>query len=94
MTAVSKRLVSPEVLHCPSVVVNQPKGRGYAYSDLQSGKMVDSVRAPAEEVMLFESIKLYENAHDPVTSRPKPGRHEGLNVTAFADGHAKGVRAQ
>lgn len=42
--------------------------------------------------MIYDSINYGRNASDPKTSLPKPGRHKGVNVIAFADGHARAVK--
>jgi prepilin-type processing-associated H-X9-DG protein len=49
--------------------------------------MPDAAKTP----LAFDSSTLTKNAHDPMTSLPKPGRHGGRNNILFCDGHIEMV---
>jgi len=65
---------------------------GYAFNSKLSHKKVP-VEADTTP-LVYDSVNEARNASDPFTSLPKPGRHNGQNVVAYADAHAKSLRAQ
>lgn len=74
-------------VHCPEV----PKNRfGYAFNAALSGAKLP--KRPELVPLTYESSNLRRNAVDPVTSLPRPGRHDGKSNLAYADGHARSVK--
>jgi prepilin-type processing-associated H-X9-DG protein len=85
-----------EWLHCPEVSDRHDAKFGYAYNAALAGRklngktlkeMPDAAKTP----LLYDSTDLAKNAHDSVTSLPKPGRHGGKNNVLFCDGHIESV---
>lgn len=85
-----------EWFHCPTVSTRKDDKYGYAYNDALAGRklngkglkdMPDAAKTP----LVFDSTAQAKNAHDPVTSLPKPGRHGGKNNILYCDGHIEAV---
>ena len=66
---------------------------GYAFNAALGHKDPEKLGAPATTVLLYDSINPNKGASDFVTSLPQPGRHEGKNNVAYADGHVKVVES-
>jgi len=75
-----------QVFACPGVPGST---QGYAFNSNLSGKKLQDVRSPAEIALVFDSSAGQANAADAGQSWPTPGRHDGRNNCAFADGHVK-----
>jgi prepilin-type processing-associated H-X9-DG protein len=85
-----------EWLHCPAVSNRHDNKFGYAYNAALSkrklnGKTLKDMPDTAKTPLLYDSTDLAKNAHDNVTSLPKPGRHGGKNNILFCDGHIESV---
>jgi len=81
-----------EWFHCPTVSNRKDDKYGYAFNDTLAGKklngkklseMPDASKTP----LVYDSSSLAKNAHDPVSSLPRPGRHGGRNNILYCDGH-------
>jgi len=57
------------------------------------GKQIGSPQDNAT-ILLFDSTLTKRNAVGGLDTQPKPGRHEGRNGFAFADGHGQYVKAR
>lgn len=77
-----------KVFVCPSA---PDLACGYAYHDVYSEKKLADIRAPAQEVILYDSDTGEWNAHDAGTSLPPEGRHLGQAYVGYVDGHVKGL---
>lgn len=75
-----------EMDHCP--LVSGPGLVGYA---MNAGVKTANDPSPESTPLVYDSVNLARNAADLVTSLPLPGRHGGVNVIGYLDGHAKGV---
>lgn len=76
-----------QIYVCPSTPELQS---GYAMnSDLSGGDTREDIASPPQTVLMYDSTAAATNANDPLTSVPVPGRHNGGNNFAFADGHVK-----
>lgn len=85
-----------EWLHCPLVSNRHDNKFGYAYNAALSkrklgGKPLKEMPDAAKTPLLYDSADLAKNAHDGLTSLPKPGRHSGKNNILFCDGHIESV---
>lgn len=85
-----------EWLHCPAVSNRHDNKFGYAYNAALSkrklnGKKLKEMPDAAKTPLLYDSTDLAKNAHDSLTSLPKPGRHGGKNNILFCDGHIESV---
>jgi prepilin-type processing-associated H-X9-DG protein len=85
-----------EWLHCPAVSNRHDNKFGYAYNAALSkrklnGKTLKDMPDAAKTPLLYDSTDLAKNAHDSLTSLPKPGRHGGKNNILFCDGHIESV---
>lgn len=65
---------------------------GYAFNRALSGARFANIAAPAQAVVLLESVQNVRNASDSGQSLPRPGRHSGGSDFGFADGHVKYFR--
>lgn len=66
---------------------------GYAMNEALSGRQLQSLAAPAEAVLFFDSDLGKRNAAAGLEALAKPGRHLGGYNCCFADGHAKWMHA-
>ncbi len=85
-----------EWLHCPTVSNRHDNKFGYAYNAALSGRKLNGKKLAdmpdaAKTPLLYDSTDLAKNAHDSLTSLPKPGRHGGKNSILFCDGHIESV---
>lgn len=85
-----------EWLHCPTVSNRHDGKFGYAFNAALSGrklkgKKLNEMPDAAATPLLYDSTNLAKNAHDTLTSLPKPGRHGGKNSILFCDGHIESV---
>ncbi len=81
-----------EWLHCPSVSNRKDANFGYAYNNAlagkkMAGKKLSEMPNAATTPLAYDSTLLEKNAHDALSSLPKPGRHGGVNSILFCDGH-------
>jgi hypothetical protein len=79
---------NPEIFHCSEV--KDPDLYGYA---LNARVRNDGVPNPAAMPLVYDSVNFARNASDLFNSLPQAGRHEGMNVIGYLDGHAKAVIA-
>lgn len=93
----TSKVLQNEWMHCPQVSNRHDERYGYAYNDNVAGRALhgrplgqlsDASRTP----LLYDSTNLAKNAHDPVMTRPKPGRHDGRNSVLYLDGHVEQVQ--
>jgi hypothetical protein len=63
---------------------------GYAMNVNAVGVSLTAIPNPSELRTHFDSTLLMRNAVGPESSMPQPGRYDGKNTSAFADGHAAG----
>jgi len=85
-----------EWLHCPAVSNRHDTKFGYAYNAALAGrklngKKLEEMPDAAKTPLLYDSTDLAKDAHDSLTSLPKPGRHGGKNNILFCDGHIESV---
>ena len=85
-----------EWLHCPAVSNRHDTKFGYAYNAALAGrklggKKLSEMPDAAKTPLLYDSTDLAKDAHDSLTSLPKPGRHGGKNNILFCDGHIESV---
>jgi hypothetical protein len=79
------------ILHDPIWKKESVGNYGYAFDSRLFG--VDQRKLPNDRALIYDSTSIARNAADPMSSLPSPGRHKGVNVLGFADGHAKSVRS-
>jgi prepilin-type processing-associated H-X9-DG protein len=76
---------------CPEVYKeHNPQLFGYCFN-----AKLSNAKAPKDATttpLIFDSVNLARNASGGLDSLPNPGRHEGMNNIAYADGHAKSVK--
>jgi|SRR5579872_2952306 len=82
--------------HCPSISTRSDDKYGYAFNDTLArrklnGKPLKKIPDAARTPLVYDSTTLTKNAHDPVTSLPRPGRHGGRNNILYCDGHIEAV---
>lgn len=80
-----------EPFRCPNLM-KDGRTDEYGYCLNASVKTFRNLPSPDVTPLVFESVNLARNASGGIDSLPKPGRHEGSNSIAFADGHAKKLR--
>lgn len=85
-----------EWFHCPAVSNRKDDKYGYAYNDAVAGRKLNGKALPdmpdaAKTPLVFDSANLAKNAHDALTSLPRPGRHGGRNNILYCDGHIETV---
>lgn len=97
-TDFTSRIPQDEWLHCPAVSNRHDDKFGYALNDAIAGKKLNlngkplkSLPGAATTPLLYDSTTVSKNAHDVVTSLPKPGRHGGRNNILYLDGHVAAV---
>jgi len=90
MDRVSPYLNSEESLHAPEIVaLGNPGLYGFAFNSSLSGRAVSGDAAGTP--LVYDSVNLARNASDPYLSLPYPGRRDGKDGVAFADGHVGSV---
>jgi len=85
-----------EWFHCPTVSDRKDDKYGYAYNDALAGRKLNGKKLAeipdaAKTPLVFDSSVLSKNAHDALTSLPRPGRHGGRNNILYCDGHIETV---
>lgn len=80
------------IFACPVVRKENKDGFGYAFNASLSMKEV-SEKLAATTPLVYDSTSVAAESSDPLTSLPNPGRHNGSNIIAYADSHAKGIKA-
>ncbi len=79
-----------EIYKCPAFEeAKDPQVYGYCFNRRLSNAALPP--NPEKVELVFDSINLAKNASGTQESLPRPGRHNGKNVIAYADGHAKAV---
>jgi len=63
---------------------------GYAFNSKLSNAKVP--KAPEKTPLVYDSVNPIRNASDPAVSLPSPGRHSGMDIIGYADGHGKAVK--
>lgn len=79
-----------EIFKCPAAPDLE---YGYAMNEALSGEQVQTLAAPAQAVLFFDSDLGKRNAAAGPEALAKPGRHLGGHNCCFADGHTKWMRA-
>ena len=81
---------NPDLFFDPALRKGDDKGP-YAYAF--NGALSLAKPPPKAETvpMVYDSVVPLRNASDLVTSLPTPGRHNGRDNVAYADGHARSV---
>lgn len=64
---------------------------GYAFNQDLVGKRLSAIQNRAATALIFDSTSLMRNAVASVDAIPVPGRYDGTNTIAFADGTVKDV---
>ncbi len=97
-TDFTSRIPQDEWLHCPAVSNRHDDKFGYALNDAVAGKKLNLNGKPLKSLpnaattpLLYDSANTNKNAHDAVTSMPRPGRHGGRNNILYLDGHVAAV---
>ena len=85
-----------EWFHCPTISNRKDNNYGYAYNDALAGKKLNGKKLAempdaAKTPLVFDSSTFSKNAHDALTSLPRPGRHGGRNNILYCDGHIETV---
>lgn len=71
-----------------------PSDYGYAFNRDVVGHATMDDSVPAITPVIFDSTVNAKDAVAPLSTLPTPGRYNGLNAAAFADGHAAKVTAK
>ena len=97
-TDFTARIPQDEWLHCPTVSNRHDDKFGYALNETVTGKKLNLNGKPLKSLpnaattpLLYDSTNTAKNAHDAVTSLPRPGRHGGRNNILYLDGHVFAV---
>ena len=85
-------LKTDAVHRCPAV--DAANHYTYAFNSDLSGKSLQKLPDPAATRAIHESDTFSPNASDTGTSLPDPPRHNGGDITGYADGHVKWVRRE
>lgn len=91
MTAIKENVPKDEWLHCPEVAGAGGEHYGYAMNAALGGKRVSDMKDAAKTPLFYDSTDVKVDAHDAVSSLPKPGRHGGRNNILYLDGHVESV---
>ena len=81
---------NPDLLFDPALRNGDDKGP-YAYAFNGALSSSKPPKAPEAVPMVYDSVVPVRNASDLFKSLPYPGRHEGKDNVAYADGHAKSI---
>jgi hypothetical protein len=65
---------------------------GYSFNEDLIGVSIFELLSPSSTPTIFDSTVLTRNSFAPLTTIPNPGRYDGENAIAYADGSAKPVR--
>lgn len=77
-----------DILHCPVIDRSHADQYGYAMHYKMSNRLATKISAPADSILILESVIMDRNASSGLVGFPDPSRHK-KNTIAFADGHAK-----
>jgi prepilin-type processing-associated H-X9-DG protein len=85
-----------EWFHCPMVSNRKDDKYGYAYNDALAGRKLNGKKLAeipdaSKTPLVFDSSDLAKDAHDPLTTLPRPGRHGGRNNILYCDGHIETI---
>jgi prepilin-type processing-associated H-X9-DG protein len=80
----------PDFLHCPAGGTGARYG--YAMHRSLSLARLTSIEDLAARLAIFESVVCRANAVGDESYLPRPGRHDGVNIVGYVDGHAKRIR--
>jgi len=86
MDELAPYLKNEAILKCPTAPDLE---WGYAMNAALSGKALAAIPDPEKVVLFFDSKLGTRNAAGGVEAVAAPGRHNGGNIYAFADGHVK-----
>lgn len=93
MDALKPYAKNEDVFICPVIKeLEDPQLYGYAFNSTLSGAKV--LPNPEKVELVFDSINQARNASGTLESLPNPGRHDGMNNIAYADGSTKAVRTK
>lgn len=88
----SSRYLKEEKGPCPAISPPAPDVLGYAMDSRLSGRSLERIGAPHDQrILLYESSKLTQDAHDPGISFVV--RH-GYGTITFVDGHSWGRKQE
>ena len=84
---------SGRAFRCPTMRMRGFGAYGYAMNSALSAGKKSAIADPAATPLLFDSTLLAKNAASGIETLPSPGRHNGGNNVAYADGHASRLAA-
>lgn len=87
LTDPTQTFAEEEILRCPDAA--DTDRHGYAMNSALSGKRFSEIENPSGTPLFYDSSDLRKDAHDNLTSLPRPGRHMGRNNILYADGQVK-----
>jgi prepilin-type processing-associated H-X9-DG protein len=87
LTDPTQPFAEEEILRCPDT--GNADQYGYAMNAALSGKRLGEIENPSGTPLFYDSSNMKRDAHDSLTSLPKPGRHMGRNNLLYADGQVK-----
>ena len=67
-------------------------GYGYAFNKFLAGAQIEKIAEPEKEPIIYETSVIEKSVWGYLTDLPNPSRHAGINMFAFADGHAKAIK--
>ncbi len=85
-------LRNDNLLTCPAVSVGGAVG-GYSLNSDLAGARMSAVQAPESVPLIFESQVLTLDSIEPFSSFLQVSRHGETRSVAYADGHARGLKA-
>ncbi|MBM3496343.1 MAG: hypothetical protein FJX72_18775, partial [Armatimonadetes bacterium] len=88
MDRISEYVGDEGAMRCPAVAGDR---YGYAMYDALGARVAGEVASPEREPLFYDSTAATRNGHDPFSSLPKPGRHDGSNNVVYLDGHTGGI---
>ena len=89
LTAIRPNVPQDAWLRCPDAKGAAGETYGYAMNAALGGKRLLDVPDRAHTPLFYDSRDLPPDAHDAVTSLPRPGRHTGRNNVLYADGEVR-----
>jgi prepilin-type processing-associated H-X9-DG protein len=87
LTDPTQPFAEEEILRCPDAA--NANLYGYAMNSALGGKRFREIANPSSTPLFYDSSNLQKDAHDSLTSLPRPGRHMGRNNVVYADGQVK-----
>jgi len=94
MSVIRPNIQKDEWLHCPEVAHAGSDKYGYAMNTAVGSKRVSEIPNIAKTPLFYDSTDVKLDAHDALSSLPKPGRHGGRNNILYLDGHVESVPAR